>query len=293
MAEIVLQATSKMLTPADIIGSTFRDARLSWRTTVTIFLLPSFASSFSYFVESWPTQHQAAIGTEVSFVTVAFCILMIASFVIRSRQFAVLLYQSKRTTDVRSAIKLADQKKGLVFFSCWPALVLAGTLMISMHLWIHLLKSFQNAGAEALSLIATAVVMEIPYATINLLNLIFMVIVVKENASIWAACKRFGQLLGSNLLYVINFLLLYVFISILLDLTCIFIFSIPSFLEFIPGIGKDNIFVHIVESSLMAISTSFLNAANPLGCAALYEQITMRSEASDLIDQLDLDVALS
>lgn len=76
MAEIVLQANSKMLTPADIIGSTFRDARLSWRTTVTIFLLPSFASSFSYFVENWPTQHQAAIGTELSFVTVAFCILM-------------------------------------------------------------------------------------------------------------------------------------------------------------------------------------------------------------------------
>lgn len=286
MAEIVLQANSKLLTFADVIGSTFRDARLSWRTTVTILFLPSLVFSVAYSLENWSIMHQAGASIRLSFLAIAFCILIIARFVIRSKQFAIILYQSKQSPDVSSAIKLANQKKGLVFLSCWPALVLDGTLLIFMHLWMQVIKGLHNAGAEAWSLIATALVVDIPYTTINLLNLIFMAILIKENTSILATCKRFGQLLGNNLGYVVNFLLLYVFISMLLDMTCLFFFSLPAFLQFVPGIGKDNIFVRIFENVLMAIPTGFLNAANAFSCAVLYEQLTMRSEGSDLIEQL-------
>jgi len=166
-------------------------------------------------------------------------------------------------------------------------LVLDATLMLGVHYLIRVLKEAHNAGLEASVLISSVVVLECPYASINLLNLFFMVVFVKEKTSVWNTCKRFLQLLLNNATYATGFFLLYVFISTLLDLTFLLVFSIPSFCEFIPIIGKDNIFIHIVESILMGISNGFLNAANTFACIALYEQMTMRSEASDLMEQLE------
>lgn len=281
-----LQETKKFLTAADIIGSTFRQARLTWKNTVVIFFLPAFFASFSYYVESWPTSHATTQAIEFLLITVGLSLLLLARFVARSKQFALLLHWTKQSADLPSAIRSAQQSWWLVLKSAWPALVLDATLMLGVHYLIRVLRESHDPVLEASVLLACAVGLEWPYATINLLNLLFMVILVKEKTSVWNTCKRFIQLLLDNHRYATSFFLLYVFIALLLDLTSLLIFSIPGLLEFITGVGKDNIFLHILESMLMGIANGFLNAANTFACIALYEQMTMRSEASDLIEQI-------
>ncbi|MBS1955136.1 MAG: hypothetical protein JST89_13190 [Cyanobacteria bacterium SZAS-4] len=286
MSVSALLTSRKFLTPADIIGSTFREARLSWKSTVIIFFVPAFIASFSYYVESWPTSHPTTSAIELLLISVGLVLLLMSRFVMRSKQFALLMHWAKQSSDISSAIREAQQNKWLVFKVVWPALVLDATLMLGVHYLVRVLRETHNAGLEAFVLLGSAIVLELPYATINLLNLLFMVIYVKEKTSVGTTCKRFFQLMLNNPTYVASFFLLYVFISMLLDLTSLLVFSIPSFCEYIPMIGKDNILVHIVESILMGIANGFLNAANTFACAALYEQMTMRSEASDLIEQI-------
>lgn len=218
--------------------------------------------------------------------------VLFSRFEMRTLQLAIMLLLEEGAPDIRTAIRIARNQPWQICKTSWPIFTADAAVLIGSVLLEYMLRQHSSnilVQIQHLIFLAGFVALGIPYTCADSLSLLYLLVLTSERATLWKASKRMFYLVSENIGYVIGVVLLFAFITQILELTtALTIFTVYA-TNLLPDFMREpaSFCVKILEVLLASGPLySFLAAAGAVVASILLKQMTMRAEGTDLTKQL-------
>ncbi len=298
-SKLSIELPNQELSAADLVGKSFRIARLNFRELFSIFLAPTafwclgfqivFASAYYSYLSS--AGGVLALQTLIGIAFLGGLIQLLAGWEIGIRTLAVAHTLSARNPEYSQSMNLAREKRYVVLRFTVAALAVEWFSSAVIFSAQSLNNMFYNpggplytpeniliAGLHAIFLIAW-----LPHIALYVFNGFMLSVLVAQNFELRQAWKEILKLTTQNFRYIF-------FYTILMTLPCLS-FYLPNLItkgcELLPFFHLRELLSLIVLLILEAPIYAFFFSAIAIGGAYLHKQFSMRDSGKDLLEQLE------